>query len=354
MLSLHQLRCFLAAYEQQSFTAAAEELGYAQPTLSEQVRLLERTLGTTLFRRGGRGVVPTEAAEALRPHAERTRAEAEAARKAVVATTALEKEELPIDTRPPLPHVERTWAGAGPARKAVAATTALETGTVRFGIFGSARLYLGATLVADVLERYPGLRVELIGQNSVVVREDLRRGRLEAALIVLPVTDAGMTVRPVARDEQVYVSAHAERLRRPVTARRLAEAPLVLAETSWRTEDPARVSLSRMVQQEGLSLHPRVEVEDVETAIELVGHGLVDTVGPRAVLDDLVPRLAPGAGWVPLRPRLYETIAVVHREDAVLSPGARLMIDLATERIRSVTDPVVGPIADPSAGPTGA
>lgn len=318
MLSLHQLRCFLAAYEQQSFTAAAEELGYAQPTLSEQVRLLERTLGTTLFRRGGRGVVPTEAAEALRPHAERTLAEAEA------------------------------------ARKAVAATTALETGTVRFGIFGSARLYLGATLVADVLERYPGLRVELIGQNSVVVREDLRRGRLEAALIVLPVTDAGMTVRPVARDEQVYVSAHAERLRRPVTARRLAEAPLVLAETSWRTEDPARVSLSRMVQQEGLSLHPRVEVEDVETAIELVGHGLVDTVGPRAVLDDLVPRLAPGAGWVPLRPRLYETIAVVHREDAVLSPGARLMIDLATERIRSVTDPVVGPIADPSAGPTGA
>lgn len=318
MLSLHQLRCFLAAYEQQSFTAAAEELGYAQPTLSEQVRLLERTLGTTLFRRGGRGVVPTEAAEALRPHAERTLAEAEA------------------------------------ARKAVAATTALETGTVRFGIFGSARLYLGATLVADVLERYPGLRVELIGQNSVVVREDLRRGRLEAALIVLPVTDAGMTVRPVARDEQVYVSAHAERLRRPVTARRLAEAPLVLAETSWRTEDPARVSLSRMVQQEGLSLHPRVEVEDVETAIELVGHGLVDTVGPRAVLDDLVPRLAPGAGWVPLRPRLYETIAVVHREDAVLSPGARLMIDLATERIRSVTDPVVGPVADPSAGPTGA
>ncbi|HSK57150.1 MAG TPA: LysR family transcriptional regulator [Jiangellales bacterium] len=315
MLSLHQLRCFLAAYELQSFTAAAEELGYAQPTLSEQVRLLERTLGTTLFRRGGRGVVPTEAAEALRPHAERTLAEADA------------------------------------ARKAVAATAALETGTVRFGVFGSARLYLGATLVADVLERHPGLRVELVGQNSTVVREDLRRGRLEAALIVLPVAAEGMAVRPVARDEQVYVSAHPERLRRPASARRLAEAPLVLAETSWRTEDPARVSLSRMVQQEGLSLQPRVEVEDVETAIELVGRGMVDTVGPRAVLDDLLPRLAPGAGWVPLRPRLYETIAVVHREDAVLSPGARLMIELATRRIRSVTDPVVGPVTEPTAEP---
>ena len=37
---------------------------------------------------------------------------------------------------------------------------------MRFGIFGTARLYMGATLVADVLERHPGLRVELIGQNS--------------------------------------------------------------------------------------------------------------------------------------------------------------------------------------------
>ncbi|HSK26976.1 MAG TPA: LysR family transcriptional regulator [Jiangellales bacterium] len=303
MLSLHQLRCFLAAYELESFTAAAAELGYAQPTLSEQVRLLERTLGATLFRRGGRGVVPTEAAEALRPHAERTLAEAEA------------------------------------ARRAVAATSALETGTVRFGIFGSARLYLGATLVADVLERHPGLRVELIGQNSTVVREDLRRGRLEAALIVLPVADEGMTVRPVAHDEQVYVSLDPARLTRPVSARRLAEAALALPETSWRTEDPARVSLSRMVQEAGYALTPRVEVEDVETAIELAGRGLVDTVAPRAVLDELIPRLAPGAGWVSLRPRLVETIAVVHRDDAVLSAGARLMIDLATRRIQAVTHP---------------
>jgi DNA-binding transcriptional LysR family regulator len=42
----------------------------------------------------------------------------------------------------------------------------LETGTIRFGMFGTARLYLGADLVADVLAHHPGLRVELVGQNS--------------------------------------------------------------------------------------------------------------------------------------------------------------------------------------------
>ena len=55
MLSPHQLACFLATYEQGSLTAAAEQLGYAQPSISEQIRALERTLGVQLFRRVGRG-----------------------------------------------------------------------------------------------------------------------------------------------------------------------------------------------------------------------------------------------------------------------------------------------------------
>ena len=84
----------------------------------------------------------------------------------------------------------------------------------------------------------------------------------------------------------------------------------------------------------------RVEVEDVETAVELVGMGLVDSVLPRGVVDQLLPRLAPEAGWTPLRPRLWDTIAIVHRKDATLSPAARLMIELATARIQAIAEPV--------------
>jgi DNA-binding transcriptional LysR family regulator len=306
MLSLHQLRCFVAAYEHRSFTAAAQELGYAQPSLSEQIRLLERTLGAQLFRRAGRGVIPTDAAEALRPHA------------------------------------ERTLAASVQARAAVASVTALETGTVRFGIFGTSRLYMGAALVRDVLERHPGLRVELIGQNSTEVVEELRRGRLEAAMISLPISDDTMLVRPVAREELVYISADPERLHSPVTAKALAAAPLVLPEATWRNRDSTRMALDRFTQEAGRSLQTRIEVEDVETAVELVEHGVADSVVQRAVLDELRPRLALSVGWVSLRPRLHDTIAVVHRRDAVLSPGAQLVIELAVDRIRAVTEPVAG------------
>src|SRR3954449_8247557 len=218
MLSLHQLTCFLSVYEHGSLTRAAEELGYAQPSVSEQIRALEKSLGVQLFRRVGRGVVPTTVADTLRPHAERTLAAAE-------------------DTR-----------------RAAQAVKAFETGTIRFGTFGTARLYFGAQLVADVLARHPGVRVELVGQNSVAVQEDLRRGRLEAALIAIPVATEGMTVTPVARDELVYLSSDPSRLERPVTVAQLARADLVMAETSWRDVDSARGLLQEALQRAGHTL----------------------------------------------------------------------------------------------------
>ncbi|MGA9746311.1 MAG: LysR family transcriptional regulator [Nocardioides sp.] len=305
MLSLHQLRCFLATYEQGSLTAAAEQLGYAQPSVSEQIRALEKSLGTTLFRRVGRGVVPTTVADSLRPHA------------------------------------ERTLAAAEEARRAVASVTALETGTIRFGMFGTARLYAGAGLVADVLARHPGVRVELVGQNSTDVQEDLRRGRIEAAMIAVPtVSSEGMHVTPVARDELVYISSDPEALQAPVTAQRLAQASLVMPETTWRATDSTRMVLRQMMHETGRNPQTRIEVEDVETAVELVGMGLADAVIPRGAAEQLLPRLAPEAGWVSMRPRQYDTLAIVHRAGATLSPAARLMIELATARIQALTEPV--------------
>lgn len=305
MLSLHQLRCFLATVEHGSLTGAAEHLGYAQPSISEQVRALERTLGATLFTRVGRGVVPTPAGEALRPHA------------------------------------EQVIAAADGARRAVQGVAELETGTIRFGVFGTVRLYAGADLVADVLEHHPGVRVELVGQNSTEVQEQLRRGHLEAAMIAVPqVTADGLTVVPVARDELVYISADPERLARPVTAKAVGRATLVMAEASYRVEDSTRLMLRRWLHQEGVAPKTKIEVEDVETAVELVGRGLADSIVHKGVATQLLPRLAPEAGWVSLRPRTWDTLAIAHRTAGPLSPAAQLMIELATRRLRTIAEPL--------------
>src|SRR4051812_18035791 len=75
-MTLQQLTYFLAAAEHGSFSAGAESLFMAQPSLSEQIRRLEGELGVPLFARVGRGLALTEAGRLFRPPAERTPAAA--------------------------------------------------------------------------------------------------------------------------------------------------------------------------------------------------------------------------------------------------------------------------------------
>ena len=247
--------------------------------MSEQIRALEKSLGVTLFRRVGRGVVPTTVADTLRPHAERTLAAAE-------------------ETRLAAQRVKR-----------------FETGTIRFGMFGTARLYAGAGLVADVLARHPGVRVELVGQNSTEVQEDLRRGRLEAAMIAMPLVESEGMRSPRWPGTSSSTSAPTRRRsRRPITAQ---EAGRGLAgdagdHVAGHRLDPASCC-ARCCTRPASTRQTRIEVEDVEIAVELVGLGLADSVIPRGAAEQLLPRLAPNAGWVSLRPRLYDMFAIVHR-----------------------------------------
>lgn len=295
----------LATLEHGSFSAAAEALHLAQPSLSEQVRRLEAELGVALFRRAGRRVVATEAGQALAPHAEAA-----------------------------LASVER-------ARAAVGAVRELRAGSAAFGTFGTARTYLGADLVEDFRREHPGVRVRIVGQNSSEVGAAIRAGELEAGLVVLPVDDRGLEVHPAMRDEVLYVSADPARLERAMTVRRLAEAPLILSEASWGAEDPTRRQLRALGQRAGVTIEPQIDVEDIEVALELAARGLGDTLCQRGMLRRLAP---PRLGWVPFATPVHETFAFTWRRGAALSPATRAFVAFAQRRLEAVAAALgVGP-----------
>src|SRR5262245_40413516 len=268
-MTFQQLRYFLAAAEHGSFTAAARSLYVAQPSLSEQVRQLEAELGVDLFARVGRGIVLTDAGRTFRPEAERV-----------------------------LADVDR-------ARDAVRGIRELRGGTLSFGMFGTASGYLIADLVGDFRKRYPDVRLRLVGQNSSLVADAVRAGRLEAALVVLPVDDDGLEVRPVHREELVVVSRTADRLGDPMTIERLAELPLVLYDAEYGWADPMRRQLAERAQLAGVTLRPVVEVEDLEAALQLAARGIGDTVLARSVLRTM--RSARSLHSAPFDDPLWET-----------------------------------------------
>jgi DNA-binding transcriptional LysR family regulator len=297
-MTLQQLRYFLAAAEQGSFSAAAESLLMAQPSLSDQIRKLEAELGVALFTRAGRRLVLTEAGRMLQPHA------------------------------------ERTLASADDAVESVKEVRTLTGGTMSFGTFGSAHHYLLGGLIQDFRRRYPDVRVRVVGQNSAEVADAVRDGVLEAGLIALPIDDRGLEVRLSVREENHYVSASPQRTARPKTIEDLAAAPLILYDARWGAVDPLRRQLAERAQRAGVRLEPQIDVEYITAALDLAARRLGDTIADPSVL--VTRGYARKLTTVSLDPPLYDTYAFITRRNAHLSPATRVFMELAERRIAAM------------------
>jgi DNA-binding transcriptional LysR family regulator len=301
-MTLQQLEYFLAAVEHGSFSAAADALRMAQPSLSEQVRRLEAELGVELFTRVGRGLVLTEAGQTLRPHA------------------------------------EEVVAAAEDARNSVAEVRAIRGGTVSLGMFGDAPYYLLTEVIEEFRSRHPGVRVRIVGQNSSEVADALRAGALEAAVIALPVDDTGLDVRPIMDVEILFTTAVEERLPRKMTVERLAKVPLIVYDAHYGWEDPTRRQLYERAQRAGVSLDPAVEIEDVMAAVQLAGRGVGDTLVSTAIATG--SRFPRNLKTAPFDPPLRDTFALVTRRGGRLSPATRELLGLAEREMTAFSERV--------------
>ena len=127
-------RAFLGVLREGSLSGAARALGVAQPTVGRHVAALEGALGLVLFTRSQAGLLPTEAAHALRPHAE-----------AMEHTAAA---------------LERTASGLRDRVDAAA-------GTIRISVSEVVGVEVMPAIVADLARRHPALTIELVLSNRV-------------------------------------------------------------------------------------------------------------------------------------------------------------------------------------------
>jgi DNA-binding transcriptional LysR family regulator len=119
-VNLRQLEYFLVIAEEGSFSRAAERLLVAQPSLSQQIRVLEAELGGALLERMPRGVRLTMAGQKFLPEARATVSHAERARRSVRMALGLEAGQLEIAavtsiTAGVLPPVLKRWQELHPS-----------------------------------------------------------------------------------------------------------------------------------------------------------------------------------------------------------------------------------------------
>ena len=295
-MTIIQMNYFLAAAAAGSLTQAAEDLGVAQPTLSEQIRRLEQSLGVPLFTRAKQGLTMTEAGQRF------------------------------------LPHAQRVASDYTEALGSITGIRDREAGTVSFGMFNTGPFVL-SDLIPAFRRLYPKIRVRVVGSNSAQLAEAVRSGRLEAAVVALPVDARGLSIGDVLwSSEAAYFHVDAAATAAPVSIQDLLRRPLVLPDSSWSDVDPMRRQLSERAQALGYPLIPDIEVETGVGALSIAASGVAGAVASVPVAEALgyTKKLT----WASLDPPLIETFAVITRDPTNLSPATEAMIELTSQHMR--------------------
>lgn len=162
-------RSLLAVLREGSLSGAARALGLAQPTIGRHIDALEQALGVQLFTRSQGGLIPTEAAEELRPYAE-----------ALSASAA---------------SLLRVASGRRDAVEGAVRVTASE-------VIGVEVL---PPILAALRERHPRLVIELSLSNSV---EDLLRRDADIAVRMVPPAQDALVARHLGG---IVLGLHAHR-----------------------------------------------------------------------------------------------------------------------------------------------
>ncbi|MBT2400532.1 LysR family transcriptional regulator [Streptomyces sp. ISL-100] len=297
-MQFQQLLYFVTVAETLHFTHAAEQVHVSQPSLSQQIRALEKELGADLFTRARGNIALTDAGEAL------------------------------------LPLARRILADADTARHEVQELAQLRRGRVRLGATPS----LCTGLLPDVLRTFhdlhPGIQLLIEESGSHDLVRELARGALDLALVVLPLptpSPALTTVGLLHEDLVVVSSASLPRPGKGGRSVRIADLegePLVM----FRHGYDLRELTVAACRAEGFEPSFTVEGGEMDAVLGFVRAGLGLAVVPRMV----AARAGRDLRVTPLaRPGLHRTIALAHRSDVAPPRAAReLQNVLLASRVR--------------------
>src|SRR3954454_6566037 len=283
-MNVRQLECFVAVVEERSFTRGARRVGISQPSLSEQIRTLERSLGGPVLERHPRGVSLTPAGRALLPEA----------RAAVRA-------------------VER-------GRRAARAALALESGELEIATVLSMAVGLLPRYIRLWHERHPdvGIRLQEFRHRSLL-EDAVEQGVADFAIGPLPLRAWEGPLEHVSWEEFVVVAPPGDPLasRRRVRLEELAEREWVL----YHADHGLAGILEEVCRRAGFSPRGTVRTSQAEGAARLASAG----IGPALVPDNIV---LPGIEGSVLRldPRLIREVAAYARTE--WSPTSAALIDL--------------------------
>lgn len=248
-----QLGYFRQIIDSGSLTAAARQLGIAQPSLSQHVRNLEQYLATELLLRTARGVVPTEAGRVLYDYA--------------VQVTDLMKS----------------------AEDAVHSTGSKPVGRVSFGMPASVSMALSIPLAESLRLEMPEVQFCAVEAMSGHIKDLIRSNEIDLALLY-DVEELGECTSQLLLREDLWFYAASDDWPfdtppgAPVALSRIADLDMVLPSK----RHGLRILVDRVTRKVGIELKARIEMDSLQQIKGLVARGSGYTILSPAAVHDMV------------------------------------------------------------------
>jgi LysR family transcriptional regulator, hydrogen peroxide-inducible genes activator len=293
-MTLQELRYLVALADHGHFGRAADACHISQPTLSTQIRKLEEYLGVTLFERTNKMVHVTEAAQEILARARRVLAETDA----IVATA--QSKSAPL------------------------------TGPFGLGMIPTLAPYLLPSLIPALGHDFPRLRLVVHEDLTPHLLERLASHHIDAALVALPVADAGLEALPLFDEPFWFAAPRGHKLAkgRAVTEEDLRGQPLLLLTEGHCLRDQALAICG--TTDTGKTNGTDFRSTSLETIRQLVATGVGCTLLPAMALGDH----AGGAIAVrPLANALGRRIGLIWRRSYPRTADLRLLADTICDHL---------------------
>lgn len=225
MVDLEKLETFLRAAELLNFSETAKQLHLSQPTISHQIKMLEKSMGVVLFTRTNTGLELTEAGRVL------------------------------------LPWARRLLHDTNSMQAMMASIQGDVVGELRIACSTTAGKYVLPQMAARFCQLYPGVKVRILACTPEDVALRLLEGEAHIGVLSREILDAGLESQEFFRDTITLVipADHRWAFRKVIEPGELLEEPLILRE---ETSGTRRVVLSELAKHD-------ISLEDLNIFMEL-------------------------------------------------------------------------------------
>ncbi|WP_241674664.1 LysR family transcriptional regulator [Paenibacillus luteus] len=244
IMDTRHMNYFLAVCEHLHFTKAADELGISQPTLSQQIRVLEGELGMPLFDRVGKQVILTEAGMLLKLHGGR------------------------------MLQAERD------AKNAITELFSGERGMIRLGVLPSDLDFLFVPLFIQFHQAYPAIQLQ--AYSTIRIQEEVLTNKVDIGIGLQSIPDNRLVQIPLGSEAYHLLVPDTSPLadRKEIGLHELEDIPLVLYPLGFIGRDIVETTC----REQGVKLNPVMETTTAISILQLVRAGIGAAIQPERLL----------------------------------------------------------------------